>query len=175
MVTVKHSQSSQNSKFAMSLQYLKKELRDEADFWMLININVFFKLISTLLASKFPTRWCYHYWWTWSSILKVLKVTNLQYLYNISKKKLEMEFIFYMQINIKTSTSWIIVFDESSQTCPKSQNRKFVKYVQYINKKYRNCFCVLLWCKTFRYFMGFHSCLLLLVSGWFWSKMGVVF
>ena len=32
MVMVKHSQSSQNSKFAMSLQYLKKELRDEVDF-----------------------------------------------------------------------------------------------------------------------------------------------
>ena len=29
---VKHSQSSQNSKLAMSLQYLKKELRDEVDF-----------------------------------------------------------------------------------------------------------------------------------------------
>ena len=29
---VKHSQSSQNSKFAMSLQYLKKEVRDEVNF-----------------------------------------------------------------------------------------------------------------------------------------------
>ena len=29
---VKHSQSSQNSKFAMSLQYLKKEVKDEVDF-----------------------------------------------------------------------------------------------------------------------------------------------
>ena len=28
----KHSQSSQNSKFAMSLQYLKKEVKDEVDF-----------------------------------------------------------------------------------------------------------------------------------------------
>ena len=31
-------------------------------------------------------------WWEWSSILKVLKVTSLQCLYNISKKKLWMEF-----------------------------------------------------------------------------------
>ena len=31
---VKHSQSSQNSKFAMSWQYLKKEVRDEADFFL---------------------------------------------------------------------------------------------------------------------------------------------
>ena len=32
MGMVKHSQSSQNSKFALSLQYLKKEVRDEVDF-----------------------------------------------------------------------------------------------------------------------------------------------
>ena len=32
----------------------------------------------------------------WSGILKVLKVTSLQYLYNILKKKLEMKFIFHM-------------------------------------------------------------------------------
>ena len=32
MGIVKHSQSSENSKFAMSLQYLKKEVRNEVDF-----------------------------------------------------------------------------------------------------------------------------------------------
>ena len=32
MGMAKHSQSSQNSKFAMSLQYFKKEFRDEVDF-----------------------------------------------------------------------------------------------------------------------------------------------
>ena len=32
MGMIKHSQSSQNSKFAMSLQYLEKEVRDEIDF-----------------------------------------------------------------------------------------------------------------------------------------------
>ena len=31
---VEHSQSSQNSKFTMPLQYLKKEVRDEVDFCM---------------------------------------------------------------------------------------------------------------------------------------------
>ena len=56
MGTAKHSQSSQNSKFAMSLQYLKKEVTDEVDFCMQINIKVSYKLISTLWASKFPTR-----------------------------------------------------------------------------------------------------------------------
>ena len=32
MMMVKHSKSSQNSKFAMFLQYLQKEVRDEVDF-----------------------------------------------------------------------------------------------------------------------------------------------
>ena len=32
MGMVKHSQKSQISKFTMSLQYLKKEVRDEVDF-----------------------------------------------------------------------------------------------------------------------------------------------
>ena len=32
MGMVKHSQSSQNTRFAMSLQHLKKEARDEVDF-----------------------------------------------------------------------------------------------------------------------------------------------
>ena len=46
MGMVKHSQSYQNSKFAMSLQYLKKEVRDEVDFfYMQKNIKDFFKLI----------------------------------------------------------------------------------------------------------------------------------
>ena len=71
---------------------------------MQINIKVFCKLISTLWASKFSKRW-----WAWSSILKVLKVTSLQCLYNISKKKLWMEFILEF-IKIKTSASWIINF-----------------------------------------------------------------
>ena len=48
MVMVNHSQSSQNNKFAMSLQYLKKEVKDEVDFFMQINIKVSYKLISTL-------------------------------------------------------------------------------------------------------------------------------
>ena len=49
MGMVKQSQSSQNSKFAMSLQYLKKKkLEIKLIFCMQINIKVFYKLISTL-------------------------------------------------------------------------------------------------------------------------------
>ena len=100
MRMVKHSQSSQSSKFPMSLQYLKKEVRYEVAFWMQIHVKVSCKFVSTFWASKLPTRW--YYWWAWSSILEVIKVTSLQYLYNISKKKLGME----LQVGI-------IVFDGS--------------------------------------------------------------
>ena len=43
-----------------------------------------------------------------------------------------------------------------------TQNRNLVIFLQDIKKNYRNCFCVLFWCRTFRYFMGVNSCLLLL-------------
>ena len=61
MEMVKYSQSSQIASFAMPLQYLKKEARDEVDFCMQINIKVSYKLISTLWASKISTRCYYHY------------------------------------------------------------------------------------------------------------------
>ena len=53
---VRHSQSFQNSKFAMSLQYLKKPVRDKIDFFMQINIKVSNKFVSALWVSEFPTR-----------------------------------------------------------------------------------------------------------------------
>ena len=55
----------------------KKKLEKKFTFSLQINIKVSYKLISTLLASNFVSRWYYH-WWSWSSILKVFKVTSLQ-------------------------------------------------------------------------------------------------
>ena len=57
----------------------KKKLEMELIFWMQINTKVFCELIFTLWTSKFPALWHYHYLWAWSSTLKVLKVTSLQY------------------------------------------------------------------------------------------------
>ena len=102
---VKHSQSFQNSKFAMSLLYLKQEVRGEVDvldadkhqsflqvdFYTLV-IKISCKVILSLLMGMIK-----HSQSTQSNIFEVF----LQYL----KIKLGMEFIFYMQINIKTSTS----------------------------------------------------------------------
>ena len=101
MCVARHAQNTQNSKFGMSLQYLKKEVRDEVDFlhgdkhqsflqfdFSTLGVKFSYKAI---LSSSCPS---------WSSILKILKVTSLWYFHNISKKKLEIGFIFCIQINI---------------------------------------------------------------------------
>ena len=56
MEIVKHLQSSQNSKFTMSEQYLKKEDRDKLIFRMQVSIKVAYKLISTLWSPQLATR-----------------------------------------------------------------------------------------------------------------------
>ena len=88
-----------------------------------MNIKVSYMLISTLWASKMPTRLYYHDCWVWSSILKVI---SLQYFYNISKKEVrkgvsllhaDEHQSFYKQVGI-------IVFDGSDQICPKYPKKK---------------------------------------------------
>ena len=87
----------------MSLQYLKKEARDEVDFFHaekyqsfpIVNLNtlvikVFYKVIISLLIGM---------------IKHSQSTSSLQYFY-ISKKKLGMEFIFSIHIAINVSTSW---------------------------------------------------------------------
>ena len=51
---VKHSQSSQNSKFQMSLQYLKKEVRDEVDFYHVDKHQGFLQVAFNTLGIKIP-------------------------------------------------------------------------------------------------------------------------
>ena len=101
MGMVKHFESSQNSKFAMPLQYLKIEVRDEVDFYMQINIKVAYKLLSTLLAPKFPK----NHRVILSLLMSMMKHSQrnqsktFENLHSISKK-LGMEFIFCIQTNI---------------------------------------------------------------------------
>ena len=73
----------------------KKKLEMKLIFFLHQN---FLQVDFNILCIKLSTRWYYRYCWSWSSILKVLKVTKFQYLYSISKKKLRMEFIFSMQM-----------------------------------------------------------------------------
>ena len=52
---IKHSQNSQNRKFAMSLQYLKKEVGDEVDFLHEDKHQSFLQVDFNLWTSKFRT------------------------------------------------------------------------------------------------------------------------
>ena len=52
---IKHSQSSENTKVTVSLQYIKKNVR-ELIFSLQMNIELSYWLISTLWASKMSTR-----------------------------------------------------------------------------------------------------------------------
>ena len=44
-VIASHAQSTQNNNFAISLQYLKENVKGEIDFCLQINLNNFFKLM----------------------------------------------------------------------------------------------------------------------------------
>ena len=55
MGMIKHSQSTQNKKFALSLPYLKKEVRVE---------------LSSLFACR---SWHYRFWWKWRDMSKLPK------------------------------------------------------------------------------------------------------
>ena len=84
----RHAQITQNNKFAISLQYLKKEFIDF--FCIQISIKVCYKLIVS-------------FWWgmvkhSWSSQNSKFAM-SLQYL----KEKLKMKLSFYMQINTLTT------------------------------------------------------------------------
>ena len=92
---VRPAQITQNSKFAKSLLYLKKEVRDEVDFlcrWASFSIN-----------------WCNHFWWVWPEMPKVLKITSIQCLCNISKNWV-MKLVFCMVINMKVFYKLTLLF-----------------------------------------------------------------
>ena len=156
----------------MSLQYLKKEVRDEVNF--LHTDKASYKLISTLWAVKFSTRWYYHYWWTWSSILKVFKVTSLQYLYNISKKKQGMEFIFCIQINIRNFYKLALSFlMEVVRHAQNTQNRKLVKCLQYIKKKVLQLLLCSIAMQNIQILYGVLVMFVVTCFWWLWLKMGL--
>ena len=157
---VKRSQSFQNSKVTMSLQYIKKKLGRECIFNLQMNIKVFYRLTSTFWASKMPARWYCHYCWVWSSILKVLKVISLQYLYNISKKEVRKGVhVLHADEHQSFYKLGLLFLMGVTRYVQSTQNRKLVIFLQRVLQH----FCVLLWCKIFR-FTGVQQCLLLLVS-----------
>ena len=84
---VRHSESSQNSKFTMSLQYLKKEARDEVDFVHVDKHQSFLQVDFNTLGMKDAYKVILSLLLGMSSILKVLKVIGLQISLQYLKKE----------------------------------------------------------------------------------------
>ena len=82
------------NKFAISLQYLK-ELIDEVDFGMQINIEVFYKLILS-------------FWVCTTRHAQSNKSKKFAYLCNISRKVWWVKLIFCLQINTKVCYKLIV-------------------------------------------------------------------
>ena len=111
------------------------------------------------------------FWWEWLSILKVSIIASLLCPYNISRKKIEIRLVFLhvekhqsflqvdfnalgIKVSYKVIPSFLIGMIKHSQS---TQSNKFARpnsfglFLDILRKKYRNCFCVLLWCRAFRF------------------------
>ena len=141
MGMVKHSRSSRKSKLAMSLP---KKVRDEVDFFDVdkhqsfltvdfntLGIKVFYNVTGMIM--KTWRAW----WWEWSSILKVLKVTILQCLCNIPKRKLWMEFsIFDVSYRGFMKVAWHVQSTEKGSLL----NFSYFKFVNILRKSIATAF-----------------------------------
>ena len=135
-----HSQSSQNSKLQCLYNISKKKL-DKVDFLHAGKHQSFLQVDFNTWGIKVSCKVILSLLMACSSILNVFKVTSLQCLYNISKKK-------------KTVRNGVHFF-------PYRLAPKFLQdsiFVFAIKENCHNCFCVLLWSKTI-YFVGVQSSL----------------
>ena len=80
MCAARHAQITQNSKFAITLKYIKKEVSGEVDS-LHVDKHESFLQIDTMIFDG-------------DDIRKVPKIAGLQCLYKISKKKLEWSWFF---------------------------------------------------------------------------------
>ena len=107
--------------------FLKKEVRDKADF---LHVDI---------VSKFPTSWYYYLWHALPAMLKVPEITSLQYLCRNSRKRPEINLIFCMKINIKVFyklllSSLVVIARHYAQSI---RNNKFALPSQYFKKEVR--------------------------------------
>ena len=137
MRMVKHSQSSQNSKFAMFLQYLKKEIRDEVDSlhadkhqsFLQVNVNtlgikVSYKVILSLLISMIKHS---------QSIQSNKFARSLQYLKNEARDGVHFLHADKHQSFYKLALSFLMEVARHVKST-QSQNRKLVTFLQYLKK-----------------------------------------
>ena len=136
MGIVKRSQSSQNCKFAMSLQYLKKEVRDEVDFlhadkhqsflqvdFNTLSIKVFYKVILSLLMGMIK-----HSQSTQSNKFAI----SLQYLKKEVRDGVHFLHADKHQSFYKLALSFLM---EVARHVQSTQNKKLIIFLQYTKKK----------------------------------------
>ena len=139
---VTHSQSFQKSEVAMSLQYLKKEVRKGVYFSLLDEHQSFLKVDFNTLGMKDAYK-----------VILSLLLSVIKHFQSTQCNKFAIslrEFFFCMQMNIQVSTRWDYCFWWKWPDMSKVSKIGSCSY-----------FCVLLWCKTFRYFIGVRPCLYL--------------
>ena len=101
---------------------------------------------------EFSTNWYYDFWKKWPSIPKVQKIAKLQCLYNMSKKKLEINLIFLhankhqsslkvhlntlgIKISSKVVLSLLMGMINHSQS---TKSSKFIISLQYLKKEVKD-------------------------------------
>ena len=123
----RHAQITQNNKFAISLQYLKKELSDEVDFLhadkheSLLQIDIMILMGVVKHSQSF-------------------QIESLQYL----KKEVKVEVDFWHADNCHSFYKLVLSFlMEVARCVQNNQIRKLVVFLQYIKK---NCNCFVFYC-----------------------------
>ena len=123
----RHAQITQNNKFAISLQYLKKELSDEVDFLhadkheSLLQIDIMILMGVVKHSQSF-------------------QIESLQYL----KKEVKVEVDFWHADNCHSFYKLVLSFlMEVARYVQNNQIRKLVVFLQYIKK---NCNCFVFYC-----------------------------
>ena len=102
MEMVKYFQSSQNSKFTMPVQYLKKEERDKVGFLHAVKYQSGLQVDFNTMGTKGGYKRILGLLISMMKHCQITQSNNFANFCNISKK-LGMEFIFCMQINTKVS------------------------------------------------------------------------
>ena len=135
MCVARHAQITKNNKFAISLQYFKKEVSDEVGFFHADKLESFLQIDTMIFDGG------------WSGISKVPKIASLQCLYNISKSKSdEVDFLHadkhqsFLQVDfntlgIKVSCMVIVSLLMGIKHSQCAQSNKFAIYLQSLKKE----------------------------------------
>ena len=137
MEMVKNSQSSQTSKFAISLQYLKKELKAEVDFFMQSFQKVYFNTLSIKVAYKVHIIIVNGHDQVFSNHSNKCAI-SLQYL----KKEIRNGDHFWHPDKRQSFYKLVLSFlMEVARHVQNTQNRKLVIFLQYIRKNVATALC----------------------------------